>query len=292
MPAPPRALRASIHVALLGGIARHPERGEEDEEDLLWAEGGWIWQSPSVSFPVSLAAHTESINLSERGMKRLCRFVCATQLSSLHAVVTLRCGAVLFDEGRVRCHGCCAPPPFIASAPSLFFFSLCEFFMRSHNIFFCITMNLLEEPWFWWLLHGASPRVSVAVFPRDANAFGEVLTLHFESCSQPCLVMAAAVGLCGCVLVARIASPAAAPLLCWWGSGRATALVEWRPSLRRKALTAADGDGLCCRRSDEMTLPLSQSTEMDEGRTASSFSLFPLSLSPADTRHTHRVAAA
>ncbi|RNF09006.1 hypothetical protein TcG_09826 [Trypanosoma cruzi] len=41
------------------------------------------------------------------------------------------------------------------------------------------------------------------------------------------------------------------------GRGRATASVEWRRGGRRKALTAADGDRLCCRRSDEMTSPLS-----------------------------------
>ncbi|RNC59169.1 hypothetical protein TcCL_ESM03237 [Trypanosoma cruzi] len=113
---------------MLDGVLRHPGRGEEDGEDLLWAEGGWREQSPSVSFSMLLALHTESINLSECGMKGLCRFVRATQSSSLQAVVTLRCGAVLFDEGRVRCHGCRAPRPFIASAPSLLFFSLCEFF--------------------------------------------------------------------------------------------------------------------------------------------------------------------
>ncbi|RNC54263.1 hypothetical protein TcCL_ESM08321 [Trypanosoma cruzi] len=180
-------------------------------------------------------------------MKGLCRFVCTNQSSSLHVVVTLRCGAVPFDEGRVRCHGRCAPQPFIASAPALLFFSLCEIFLSSHNNFFCFTMNLLEELWFWWLLHGASPCVLVAVLPRDANTFGEVLTLLFESCSQFCLVIAAALGLCDCVFVARVASPAVAPLLCWWGRRRATALVEWRPSLRRKAPAVADGEGLCCR---------------------------------------------
>ncbi|RNC36389.1 hypothetical protein TcCL_Unassigned00631 [Trypanosoma cruzi] len=123
LPAPPRALGTSIHVALLDGVARHPGGGEEEDgEGLLWAEGGWMGQSFSVSFPVSLAVHTESINLSEYRRKRLCRFACATQSSSLHAVVTVRCGAVLFDEGRVRCYGCCAPQPFVASAPEIFFF--------------------------------------------------------------------------------------------------------------------------------------------------------------------------
>ncbi|RNC41203.1 hypothetical protein TcCL_NonESM09244 [Trypanosoma cruzi] len=127
--ASPRALENSIHVALLDGVSRHPGCGEEEDgEDLLWAEGGWMTQSSSVSFPVLLAVHTESVNLRECGMKRLCRFVRATQSSSLHAVVTVRCGAVLLDEGRTRCHGCCAPRPFIASASSLLFFSLCEIF--------------------------------------------------------------------------------------------------------------------------------------------------------------------
>ncbi|RNC36371.1 hypothetical protein TcCL_Unassigned00649, partial [Trypanosoma cruzi] len=134
------------------------------------------------------AANTESINVSECGMKGLCRFVCATQSSSLHAVVTVRCGAVPLDEGRVRCHGRCAPQLFIASASAFFFFGLCEFF------FFCFTMDLLEELWFWWLLHDALPCVSVAVFPRDAKAFDGVLTLLFAPCSQPCLAMAGAVG--------------------------------------------------------------------------------------------------
>ncbi|RNC40327.1 hypothetical protein TcCL_NonESM10202 [Trypanosoma cruzi] len=41
LPASPRALRTSIHVALLDGVSQHPECGEEvDGEDLLWAEGG------------------------------------------------------------------------------------------------------------------------------------------------------------------------------------------------------------------------------------------------------------
>ncbi|EAN91103.1 hypothetical protein Tc00.1047053508247.140 [Trypanosoma cruzi] len=144
LPASPRALGASIDVDLLDGVLRHPGRSEEEDgEDLLWAEGGWMTQSPSVSFPILLAVHTESVNLGECGMKRLCRFLRATQSSSLQAVVTLRCGAVPFDVGRVRCHGYCSPQPFIASALSLLFFSLCEFFLRSHNIFFCFTMNLL-----------------------------------------------------------------------------------------------------------------------------------------------------
>ncbi|RNC34626.1 hypothetical protein TcCL_Unassigned02568, partial [Trypanosoma cruzi] len=117
LPAPPSALGASIHVDLLDGVSRHPGCSEEEDgEGLLWAEGGWTGQSPSVSFPVLLAANTESINVSECGMKGLCRFVCATQSSSLHAVVTVRCGAVPLDEGRVRCHGRCAPQLFIASA--------------------------------------------------------------------------------------------------------------------------------------------------------------------------------
>ncbi|RNC35027.1 hypothetical protein TcCL_Unassigned02138 [Trypanosoma cruzi] len=128
LPAPPRALETSIQVDLLDGVARHPGRGEEEDgEGLLWAEGGWTGQSPSVSFPVSLAVHTESINLSEYRRKRFCRFACATHSSSLQAVVTVRCGAVPLDEGRVRCYGCCAPQPFIASAPALSF-SNCVFF--------------------------------------------------------------------------------------------------------------------------------------------------------------------
>ncbi|ESS64110.1 hypothetical protein TCDM_07876 [Trypanosoma cruzi Dm28c] len=72
-------------------------------------------------------------------MKGLCRFVCATQSSSLHVVVTVRCGAVLFDEGRVRCYGCCAPQPFIASAPSFFFFSSRWIYWRSFGFGACFT---------------------------------------------------------------------------------------------------------------------------------------------------------
>ncbi|KAF5216956.1 hypothetical protein ECC02_010239 [Trypanosoma cruzi] len=213
-------------------------------------------------------------------MKGLCRFACATQSSSLHVVVTVRCGAVLFDEGRVRCHGCCSPQPFIASASALFVFC-----------FFCFTMNLLEELWFWCLLHGASPCVSVAVLPRGSKAFDGVLTLLFASCTRPYLAMAAAVGLCDCVLAVRLSYFAVAPSLCWWGRRRAAASVELRSSGRGKALTAADGDGggLCCRRSDGMTSPVSQSTEVDEGRAASLSPLFVLSV---HCSHNRRAASA
>ncbi|RNC31797.1 putative retrotransposon hot spot (RHS) protein [Trypanosoma cruzi] len=103
--------------------------------------------------------------------------------------------------------------------------------------------------------------------------------------------MAAAVGLCDCALAVRVSSFAAAPSLCWWGRRRATALVKWRPSGRGKAPTAADGDGLCCRRCDGRTSPVSQSTEMDEGRTVSPTPLI-IPPSTAVTRHTHRRAAA
>ncbi|EKF26217.1 hypothetical protein MOQ_010100, partial [Trypanosoma cruzi marinkellei] len=171
----------------LGGFLRHPGRGEEEDgEDLLWAEGGWMGQSLSVLFPLSLAVRTESIAFSNYGVKRLCRFARATQSSSLHAVVTARCGAVLFDEGRVRCHGCCAPQPFIASAPTFMFFC-------SHNIFFRFAMILLEEICSLCLLHGVLPCVSAAFLPPDAEAFDGVFTLFLRSVSQPCLVMAAAV---------------------------------------------------------------------------------------------------
>ncbi|RNC39348.1 hypothetical protein TcCL_NonESM11310 [Trypanosoma cruzi] len=242
LPAPPSALGASIHVDLLDGVSRHPGCSEEEDgEGLLWAEGGWTGQSPSVSFPVSLAVRTESINLSECGMKGLCRFVRATQSSSLHAVVTVRCGAVPLDEGRVRCHGRCAPQTFIVSAPALFCF------------FFASRWICWRSFGFWWLLHDALPCVSVAVFPRDAKAFDEVFTLLFAPCSQPCLLMAAAMGLCDCAPAVRVSSFAVVPSLCWRGRRRATASVELRPSGRGKAPTAADGDGLCCRRSDGMT---------------------------------------
>ncbi|EAN90244.1 putative retrotransposon hot spot (RHS) protein [Trypanosoma cruzi] len=101
--------------------------------------------------------------------------------------------------------------------------------------------------------------------------------------------MAAAVGICGCVLFALVASFAVAPSLCWCGSERAAASVELRPSGRGKALTAADGDGLCCRRSDGNTSPVSQLTEMDEGRTASLSPLFVLSV---HCGHNRRAASA
>ncbi|RNF12511.1 hypothetical protein TcG_09005, partial [Trypanosoma cruzi] len=113
-----------------------------------------------------LAVNTESINLSECGMEGLWRFVRATQSSSLNAVVTVRCGAVPFDEGGARCHGCCAPRPFIASASSLFFSVL-----RPHKVFFCFTMNLLWELWFWCLLHGVSQCVS-HLFPLLPRCVG------------------------------------------------------------------------------------------------------------------------
>ncbi|RNF11804.1 putative retrotransposon hot spot (RHS) protein [Trypanosoma cruzi] len=103
--------------------------------------------------------------------------------------------------------------------------------------------------------------------------------------------MAAAVGLCDRALALRVSSFSAAPSLCWWVRRRATALVEWRPSGRGKAPTAADGDGLCCRRSDGRTSPVSQLTEMDEDRTASPTPL-TIPQSTAVTRHTHRRAAA
>ncbi|RNC36649.1 putative retrotransposon hot spot (RHS) protein [Trypanosoma cruzi] len=142
-------------------------------------------------------------------------------------------------------------------------------------------MDLLEVLWFWCLLHGVSPCVSVAVLSRDAKAFDGMFILLFASCSQPCLAMATAMGLCGCVFVARVASPAVAPSLCWWGRRRATASVEWRPSGRGKTPTSADGDGVCCGQFDEMTLPVSHPTEMDEGRTGP-LSLPSIPQSPAD----------
>ncbi|RNC33736.1 retrotransposon hot spot (RHS) protein [Trypanosoma cruzi] len=101
--------------------------------------------------------------------------------------------------------------------------------------------------------------------------------------------MAAAVELCDCAPAMRVSSFAAAPSLFWWGRRRANAL-ELRPSGRGKAPTAADGDGLCCRRCDGRTSPVSQSTEMDEA----ALRLPPLSsssLSTAVTHHTHRRAA-
>ncbi|RNC43164.1 putative retrotransposon hot spot (RHS) protein [Trypanosoma cruzi] len=52
----------------------------------------------------------------------------------------------------------------------------------------------------------------------------------------------------------------------------------WRRRRRRKAPAAADGDGLCSRRCDGRTSPVSQLTEMDVGRTASLFRLIILSV--------------
>ncbi|RNC33708.1 retrotransposon hot spot (RHS) protein [Trypanosoma cruzi] len=96
--------------------------------------------------------------------------------------------------------------------------------------------------------------------------------------------MAAAVELCDCAPAMRVSSFAAAPSLCCWGRRRANAL-ELRPSGRGKAPTAADCDGLCCRRCDGMTSPVSQSTEMDEGRTASPAPLIVLSVHCSHTPH-------
>ncbi|RNC40918.1 hypothetical protein TcCL_NonESM09552 [Trypanosoma cruzi] len=107
-------------------------------------------------------------------------------------------------------------------------------------------MNLLEELWFWCLLHGVLSFLSVAVLPRGAEAFDGVFILLFAPCSRPCLAMAAAVELCDCALAVRVLSFAVAPSLCWWGRRRATALLERCPSLRRKAPTAAECDSHCC----------------------------------------------
>ncbi|RNC55023.1 hypothetical protein TcCL_ESM07508 [Trypanosoma cruzi] len=78
-------------------------------------------------------------------------------------------------------------------------------------------MNLLEELWFWCLLHGVSPCVSVAVLPRGAIAFDGVFILLFAPCNRPCFVMAAAVGFCDCAPAVLVSSFAVAPSLCWWG---------------------------------------------------------------------------
>ncbi|RNF06693.1 hypothetical protein TcG_10344 [Trypanosoma cruzi] len=77
----------------------------------------------------------------------------------------------------------------------LSFCGLFFFFLRSHNIFFCFTITLLEEIWFLCLLHGASPCVLVAMLPSGAKAFDGVFILLFASCSRPCLAMAAAGGI-------------------------------------------------------------------------------------------------
>ncbi|RNC39569.1 hypothetical protein TcCL_NonESM11062 [Trypanosoma cruzi] len=96
LPAPPRSLGTSVHMVLPDGVSRHPGRGEEEDgEGLLWAEGGWTGQSPSVSFPVSLAVHTESINVSNYRRKRLCRFACYSIVVIARCrYAALWCGAV------------------------------------------------------------------------------------------------------------------------------------------------------------------------------------------------------
>ncbi|EAN94540.1 hypothetical protein Tc00.1047053511843.35 [Trypanosoma cruzi] len=211
LPASPCALGASIHVDLLDGVSQHPGRGEEEDgKGLLWTEGGWTGQSPSVSFPVLLAAHTESINLRNYRRKRLCRFVCATPSSSLHAVVTVRFGAVPSDEGRVRCRGRCAPRPFIASASAFLFLHL-HIFLLLHDEF--VGGALALAPCFMALCLLCRLRFFHAILKRlAAEDLDNVLCAALFS-----FVIAAAVRLCGCVLVARVASPAVAPLLCWWG---------------------------------------------------------------------------
>ncbi|RNC40590.1 putative retrotransposon hot spot (RHS) protein, partial [Trypanosoma cruzi] len=104
--------------------------------------------------------------------------------------------------------------------------------------------------------------VWVAAPPRPIEMMEYLLYFHFACATQLPLL-----GHGDCVLVARAASSAVVPSLCW-GSGRATALVEWRPSGRGKAPTAAECDSLCRRRSGGMVSLLPRTTEMDEDRTA------------------------
>ncbi|RNC38691.1 hypothetical protein TcCL_NonESM12039 [Trypanosoma cruzi] len=104
-------------------------------------------------------------------------------------------------------------------------------------------------------LHGFAFFVWVAAPPRPIEMMEYLLYFHFACAAQlPFL------GHGGCVLVARVASLAVAPSLCRWGSRRATALVEWRPSGRGKAPTAADGDRRCRRQSGGMASLLPQPT--------------------------------
>ncbi|RNC52343.1 putative retrotransposon hot spot (RHS) protein, partial [Trypanosoma cruzi] len=131
-------------------------------------------------------------------------------------------------------------------------------------------------------LHGFAFFVWVAAPPRPIEMMEYLLYFHFACAAQlPFL------GHGDCVLVARAASSAVALSLCRWGSGRATALVEWRPSLGRKAPTSAECDSLCRRRSGGMTL-LPRPTEIDEDRTASFSAFFIIAVF---CRHTHRTAA-
>ncbi|RNC38659.1 hypothetical protein TcCL_NonESM12072, partial [Trypanosoma cruzi] len=151
-------------------------------------------------------------------------------------VVVARCrhgafGAVPSDEGRVRCRGRCAPRPFIASASAFLFLHL-HIFLLLHDEF--VGGALALAPCFMALCLLCRLRFFHAILKRlAAEDLDNVLCAALFS-----FVIAAAVRLCGCVLVARVASPAVAPLLCWWGNERATALVKWLPSGRRKAPTA------------------------------------------------------
>ncbi|RNC51299.1 hypothetical protein TcCL_ESM11596 [Trypanosoma cruzi] len=142
-------------------------------------------------------------------MKGLCRFVCATQSSSLHAVVTLRCGAVPFDEGGARCHGCCAPQPFIASAPALLFFSLRVFFFLLHDEFvggalvlvpasrcFALCVGCGASTWrqsVWWGVYSSFCALQLILFGH--GGIGGILRL---CACRACLIF------CRCSLVVLV----------------------------------------------------------------------------------------
>ncbi|RNC42671.1 hypothetical protein TcCL_NonESM07680 [Trypanosoma cruzi] len=153
LPASPRALGTSIQVALLDGVSRHPGCSEEEDgEGLLWAEGGWTGQSPSVSFPVLLAAHTESINVSNYRMK-----VYAALCVPLHrrrCTLSSRCVLVRCRLMREECDAVAAAhQDHLLPLHRPFYFCTCIFF-------FCFTMNLLEGLWLW---HRASWRFAFCV---------------------------------------------------------------------------------------------------------------------------------
>ncbi|RNC46451.1 retrotransposon hot spot (RHS) protein, partial [Trypanosoma cruzi] len=116
--------------------------------------------------------------------------------------------------------------------------------------------------------YGVSPCVSIAMLLRGAEAFGGVFILFLRPAADlvwPCgssgalRLRACRVCLifCRCSLVVLVREETSD---CVGGVA---------PRWRGKAPTAADGDGLCCKRPDGKMSPVSQSTEMDEGRTAS-----------------------
>ncbi|RNC31879.1 hypothetical protein TcCL_Unassigned05572 [Trypanosoma cruzi] len=172
-------------------------------------------------------------------MKGLCRFSCATQSSSLHAVVAVRCGAVPLDEGRVRCHGRCAPQLFIDTA-SAFLFSVCV------NFFFALR-------WICWRSFGFGGCFTTLCLVCRLRFF-RVMPKRLMGCLPFFLSSAASLfahGGSNGILRLRVRRTCRISRCCSLvllvGSERVTASVELRPSGRGKAPTAAECDSLCCR---------------------------------------------